>query len=117
MSAMGRKALMLPLVLLLVGLVCNLTPATVHPDMAAAMANALVGTLAAGQTSTASVLAAAGTLASGQASPVASATPSPGSSPTATMNATPAATATQPVSMASLTQNTNCRGGPLESTT
>jgi hypothetical protein len=114
MSGMGRKALMLPLVLLLVGLACNLTPATVNPDTAAtAMANALVGTLAAGQTSTAAVLAAAGTLASGQVSPVASATPSPGSSPTATLTATPAATATQPVPMASLTQNTNCRGGPL----
>jgi hypothetical protein len=82
-------------------LACNLGPNVVDPNAAS---TAVAGTVSAGQTSTAAVLSAAQTLA---------ASPTPSDTPTPSATATPEATATPPAPIASLTQNTNCRGGPL----
>jgi hypothetical protein len=95
------------------GLACNLTPSPVEPSAEATIvANALAGTVAAGQTSTAAVMAAAGTLAAGDAAPMTSVTPPPVAPTTGPPTATLKPSATPPP-LASLTQNTNCRGGPL----
>jgi len=91
-------------------LACNLGPLAADPNAAS---TSVAGTVAAGQTSTAAVLSAAGTLAASSIPPTAAASDTPEASPTPSATATPEATATPSVPLASLTQNTNCRGGPL----
>ncbi len=94
-------------------LACNLTTQLAGSGPAS---TSIAETVAAGQTSTAAVLAAAGSLAPGLA-PTATATPEFTSTPefTATPSSTPTATptATLSITLGSLTQNTNCRSGPL----
>jgi hypothetical protein len=108
-----RLALVPAVFIIVVGLACNLTPTPVEPSAEATIvANALAGTVAAGQTSTAAVMAAAGTLAAGDAAPMTSVTPPPVAPTTGPPTATLTPSATLPP-IASLTQNTNCRGGPL----
>jgi hypothetical protein len=99
--------------LLVLGLACSVGTGIVDPNAAS---TAVAQTIVAGQTSTAAVLSAAGTLA---ASLVPPASHTPEATATPEFTATPSATATltetptPSVPLASLTQNTNCRSGPL----
>ncbi len=98
---------------LITAMACSLQTGIVDPNAAS---TAVAQTIAAGGTSTAAVLSAAGTLA---ASLVPPATPTPESTSTSEFTATPSATPTSTetptpsVPLAALTQNTNCRSGPL----
>jgi hypothetical protein len=115
-SSFRRPAVGMTALVLISVMACNLGPLAVDPNAAS---TAVAGTVAAGQTSTAAVLSAASTLAASAIPPTAAATDTPESSPTPSdtatpqATATPEATATPSVPLASLTQNTNCRGGPL----
>lgn len=111
-----RAYLLLVLSLLIPTMACNLSLPAGNPSFEA---TAVAATLNAGQTSTAAVLSAAATLAASAIPPTTAATATPAVSPTPSATTTPEATATPAPSptpsapMASLTQNTNCRGGPL----
>lgn len=94
-------------------LACNLTTQFIDPNAAS---TSIAGTVAAGQTATAAVLAAAGTLAedlipTATATPEFTSTPTLTATPSSTPTATPTATLSIPLGL--LTQNTNCRSGPL----
>jgi hypothetical protein len=113
---MNRPVAALMAFVLFAALACNLAPAAVDPNAAS---TAVAQTVAAGQTSTAAVLSAAATLAASSIPPTAGPTdtpevsPTPSDTPTPSATPTPVATATPSIPIASLTQNTNCRGGPL----
>ncbi len=110
---MTRPAAILAGFLSLSGLACAVATGIVDPNAAS---TAVAQTIVAGQTSTAAVLSAAGTLA---ASLVPAATSTPEATATPEFSATPSATPTSTetptpsVPLAALTQNTNCRSGPL----
>lgn len=110
MSPLRGPAVGLTAFILLSVLACNLGPMAVDPNAAS---TSVAETVSAGQTSTAAVLSAARTLAASSIPPTTAATDTPEISPTPSPTATPEATATPSVPLASLTQNTNCRGGPL----
>ncbi len=116
MSPLRRPAVGLTAFLLLSVLACSLGPTAVDSNAAS---TSVAGTVSAGQTSTAAVLSAASTLAASAIPPTAADTDTPEFSPTPSntatpdATATPEATATPSVPLASLTQNTNCRRGPL----
>jgi len=115
-SSFRRPAVGITAMMILSVLACNLGPLAVDPNAAS---TAVAETVAAGQTSTAAVLSAAATLAASAIPPTPAATdtpeftPTPSETATPETTATPDATATPSIPMASLTQNTNCRGGPL----
>jgi hypothetical protein len=115
----ARRPAALAAVLSLSALACSVGTGLVDPNAAS---TAVAQTVSAGKSATEAVLSAAGTLAASlvppaSQTPAASATPQATDTPlfTATPSASPTLTETPTpaVPLASLTQNTNCRSGPL----